>query len=109
MLYRFHAMARFPERPALHAVGVALLLAYLLLFSVASLVHVYQANELIDADGCAIGSWLHLGQQAVLLLLVYVVTAPAGLVHRLLRSPLRSVPFGNDSFKRGPPSLPAFG
>ncbi len=34
------------------------LAAYLLLFSLAALVHAYSQGELVDAHGCVIGAWV---------------------------------------------------
>lgn len=108
MLRRLHSWTASSNRSRLHAAGAALLLAYLLLFSALSLFHVYTADELADADGCAIGSWLHLGQQAVLLLLFYVAAAPSGFIQRPDRSLAPWARFGDDRRKRGPPFAPAF-
>jgi hypothetical protein len=83
---------------------IAGLVVYLLLFSVFALYHVYVANELEDSHGCAIGEWVHLGQQAAvsffLLFSVYLLSCcpDKNITIFLIRTLL-----WKDHPKRGPP------
>ena len=89
------------------SIGVCLLLVYFLFFSIFALHHIYVANELDDSHGCAIGEWIHLGQQAAVFFLFFTVCL---LSFNFDKNPvplfIKNL-FGDDHPKRGPP-LPAF-
>jgi hypothetical protein len=85
---------------------IAGLVVYLLLFSVFALYHVYAANEWEDSHGCAIGEWVHLGQQAAVSLLLL------SSVYLLLYLPNKHATIfftrtllWRNHLKRGPPPL----
>ncbi len=108
MLRRLHRFTSSSNRTRLQTAGVALLLAYLLLFSVFALFHVYGAGELDDAHGCAIGVWLHLSLQAALAILFQATLARTGTLHRVGPRPLFAAVSQYTPGKRGPPLQLAF-
>ena len=88
------------------SLGIALLLLYLLLFSIFSLFHAYAANELDGSHGCSIGEWIHLGQQAAAFFILVFVSVLLFEINRSATLLFVRTLLWRDHFERGPPLLP---
>jgi|SRR5579863_6221922 len=103
MLALFSDLNRPTTRTRWRTLGISFLILYLLLFSIFALYHIYVANELDDSHGCSIGEWIHLGQQAAVILFLFAVCLFLCSSDRRALSFLADTLTCYDPFKRGPP------